>query len=71
MSNAQANAGRAAHTAESNRVRTIETAIRAGAPAVSIDFETARERELERVVTTKPSALALERERRRTLQALG
>lgn len=69
MSNAKTDTGRTAHAAESDRVRTIETAIRAWPRATGVDFEAAREHELERVVTTEPSALALERERRRTLQA--
>ena len=60
--------GRTASEAERDRVRTIENAISTAAPGIAIDFEAARKRELERVTTTEPSALWIERERRRALE---
>ena len=51
--------------AEARRLAAIEGAIRAACPGQRIDFRAARERELARVRRTEPSALMLERERRR------
>lgn len=66
----QATHGRGAHEAESNRIRAIEEAIRSQSLGTPIDFEAARKRELECIVVAEPSALFLERERRRGCRAL-
>lgn len=62
--------GRGAYEAESKRIRAIEEAIRAQSLGTPIDFEAARKRELECIVVAEPSALFLERERRRDCTAL-
>ena len=69
MDRPQADPGWAAHEAEQRRVRAAEDAIRAAAPGIAIDFEAARERELEKVTTTEPSALWIEGQRRQALRA--
>lgn len=69
MSTARTERGRAAHAAEKARASTIEAMIGEAARGAGIDFEAARTSELERVEITEPSALALERERRRTMRA--
>ena len=69
MSKIENHSTRGTHEAESRRVRTIEDAIAAQCPGVTINFAAGRERELKRVRITEPSALALERERRREARA--
>ena len=70
VNDARSDQGRSAYEAESSRVCAIEAAIASRSPGTPIDFESARERELERVCITERSALFLERERRRDLQCL-
>ena len=60
---------RRAHEAEARCRLAAENAIRAQCPGQPINFAAARERELARVQPTEPSALTLERERRRNRQA--
>ena len=70
VSETQDTHGRGAHEAESNRIRAIEEAIGSQSLGTPIDFESARKRELECIVVAEPSALFLERERRRDCRAL-
>ena len=70
VNDARGGQGRSAYEAESSRVCAIEDAIASQSPGTPIDFESARERELDRVCITERSALFLERERRRDLQCL-